>query len=274
MIARTLRVAADAAERAVLILSELSPAGFEERESEGCADFVVYGTADDLPEHSALRRALGPSLLWIQDAEIPDDWSERWKTWHQPVWVEVDGRRALVRPPWEQPAADADTLELVIDPGQAFGTGGHDTTRLCLELLLGRPAGGSLADWGCGTGVLALAAARLGWTPVTAIDFDSAAVEATKTNAEANGIGGLTIERLDLTVQPGPLADLVVANLILPLLLQVAAGMRQAPPVLIASGLLRQQVDEACAAFAPLGLRETTRSESREWAAVVLEKRS
>ena len=111
-----------------------------------------------------MRAAAGDALVDVSTSEIPDDWSERWKAFHRPVDVRGASGRLRVRPPWEPPL-DGDGVDLVIDPGQAFGTGAHHTTRLCLELLLELEPAGALADWGCGTGVLAIAAARLGWRP-------------------------------------------------------------------------------------------------------------
>ena len=270
MIALTVRVAAERAEIVLAELLELAPAGVEEREAGGAVEYVIYAAEDSLPADSAVRAAAGGSLLGLERSEVADDWSERWKRWHQPVELSAGGRRVRIRPPWEPAAADAD-IELVIDPGQAFGTGGHHTTRLCLEILLEREPGGSLADWGCGTGVLALAAARLGWSPVTAVDFDPAATDATRVNAEVNAIAGITIGHADLTAEPGPVADTVVANLVRPLLLRVAERLEAVPSVLIASGLLREEADEVVAAFSSHGLQETGRRQSGEWAAVVLE---
>ncbi|CAA9517747.1 MAG: Ribosomal protein L11 methyltransferase [uncultured Solirubrobacteraceae bacterium] len=270
MIALRVRVSAERAEIVLAELLELAPAGVEEREAGGAVEYVIYAAEDELPGDAALRAAAGGSLLGLERSEVADDWSERWKHWHQPVTLAAAGRRLRIRPPWEPPAADAD-IELVIDPGQAFGTGGHHTTRLCLELLLEREPGGSLADWGCGTGVLALAAARLGWSPVTAVDFDPAATDATQVNAEVNGISGIAVGHADLVAEAGPVADTVVANLVRPLLLRVAERLETAPRVLIASGLLREEADEVVAAFARHGLRETGRRHSGEWAAVVLE---
>src|SRR6185312_11502631 len=106
---------------------------------------------------------------------------------HRPL---VLGSRLAVRPPWEAPLG-AD-VELVIDPAQAFGTGSHATTRLCLELLIaladGSPERGPVVDVGCGSGVLAIAAARLGWEPVIAVDYDPLSVDATRHNAAVNGV--------------------------------------------------------------------------------------
>jgi ribosomal protein L11 methyltransferase len=200
---------------------------------------------------------------------VPDDWSERWKRFHRPV--EVSGRRGRmrIRPPWEPPAL-ADGVDVVIDPGQAFGTGAHDSTRLCLELLLELEPAGALADWGCGSGVLAIAAARLGWAPVLACDHDPAAVEATRANALANGVPYVAVTRADLRRVEGSWAPVVVANLVRPLLLDVAARMSRPPRHLIASGLLREEAAEVASAFARHGLREAGRRDGGDWTALLL----
>ncbi len=124
----------------------------------------------------------------VSGREVPDGWEERWKRFHSPVLV---AERIWVRPPWEEPLDRADVIDLVIDPGRAFGTGAHPTTRLCLELLVGlagEGSPGSLCDLGCGSGVLSIGAARLGFAPVVALDADRLAVEATALNAGANGV--------------------------------------------------------------------------------------
>lgn len=270
MIALTVRVRRDAADSVLAALLELVPAGLEERDAGDRVEFVLYGGPEDLPSDAALSSAAGAALVGVERESLADDWSERWRQWHKPVDVVAGGRRVRVRPPWES-RIEGEGIDLVVDPGQAFGTGGHHTTRLCLELLLEREPGGGLADWGCGSGVLALAAARLGYSPVVAVDFDQAALEATRDNAAANGITGVEVAHADLSRAPGPEADTVVANLIRPLLLDVAAQLRRAPRVLIASGLLRDEADEVAVAFAPIGLRETERRSGGEWSALVLE---
>jgi ribosomal protein L11 methyltransferase len=128
---------------------------------------------------------------------------------------------------------------------------------------------GPLADWGCGSGVLAVAAARLGFAPVLACDVEVTAVEATRAAAAANGVA-VAAERVDLRRDPGPWAPFVLANLVRPLLLEVAAWLERPPRVLIASGLLRGEVDEVAAAFASHGLREAERREEGEWSALLL----
>ena len=269
MIALSVRVAAEHAELVLPELLDLAPAGLEERAAADTIEYVIYAHAAHLPSEAQVRAAAGPALRGMTRTEVADDWNERWKQWHRPVDVSAGGRRVRIRPPWEPPL-DAGGIDLVIDPGQAFGTGGHHTTRLCLELLLELEARGSLADWGCGTGVLALAAAELGWSPVAAVDFDPAALEATRANAAANGVTSIAVAHADLALEAGPLADTVVANLIRPLLLQVAERLPVPPPQLIVSGLLREEADEIAAAFAARGLSETARRESGQWAALLL----
>jgi ribosomal protein L11 methyltransferase len=275
VIALTVRVARGQAEVVLAELLELAPSGFEERDRGDVVEYVLYGAEGELPALPDLRAAAGDALVDISTAEVPDDWSERWKAFHRPVDVAFGARRLRVRPPWEPALAEDDALDIVIDPGQAFGTGAHHTTRLCLELLLERDAvagAQGAADWGCGTGVLAIAAAKLGWGPVDAVDHDPASTSATEENAAANGVS-LQVARVDLRNQPGPHAPLVLANLVRPLLLDVAGVMERAPDVLIASGLLREEAGEVAAAFARHGLCETDRRHSGEWSALLLERR-
>ena len=195
---------------------------------------------------------------------MPDDWAERWKRFHVPVLV---GGRLYVRPPWEQAAVRPRVAEIVIDPGRAFGTGAHPTTRLCLELMLELEPEGSFADLGCGSGVLAIAAAKLGFDPVAAFDSDAAAIEATRANARDNAVVLDRVERWDLRRDAPPPARTVAANLMRPLLLALAPRLER-PEVLILSGLLDEEADEVAAAFAPL--RETRRIREKGWTALLL----
>ena len=178
-----------------------------------------------------------------------------------------------MRPPWaaERPGA----LDVVIDPGQAFGTGAHPSTRLTLELLVGVPRGGPLADWGCGSGILSVAAARLGFDPVLACDHDGEALTATLAAAAANGVPvddarGIVVARHDLRRAPGPWAPTVLANLVRPLLLEIAALMDRPPERLVASGLEAGEVDEVVAAFARHGLGLQARRDGDGWSAILL----
>jgi ribosomal protein L11 methyltransferase len=177
---------------------ELFPEGFEELDHPDGLELVAY--TDDAGEER-LWAAFGE----VAAEEVAGGWEERWREFHRPVRV----GRLWVGPPWEQPPADVEAI--VVDPGRAFGTGGHATTRLCLELI-DEIERGSLLDVGCGSGVLAIGAARLGFAPVTAIDHDHAAVEATLRNAALNGVT-LDCRRADALSEQLPSADVVVANI-------------------------------------------------------------
>jgi ribosomal protein L11 methyltransferase len=246
-------------------LIELTPQGFEQVDGDGWVEFALYGAPGELPSLPEGDADVGGVRVAVKGEEVPDDWAERWKRFHTPLLI---GGKLYVRPPWEEAAVNPTVHELVIDPGQAFGTGTHPTTRLCLELLLDLDARGSFADLGCGSGVLAIAAAKLGFGPVTALDAERAAVEATLVNARENGVTLDRVERYDLRRMPPPAADAVAANLMRPLLLQVAELMDERPPALILSGLLDHEADEVAAAFAPL--EERRRLSMNGWSALLL----
>jgi ribosomal protein L11 methyltransferase len=273
------------AELVLADLLELARGGVEETELEGgLVEYAVYGSPGELPELPDLRAVAGEALVEVSSSEVADDWGERWKLFHRPVLIESPAPGQVpalhVRPPWEAPSARGDAREIVIDPGQAFGTGGHATSRLCLELLLERTAlrgngGGGLLDVGTGSGVLAIAASQLGYGPVWALDHDRSSVEAAIENARVNRVT-IEVRRLDLrrealpALEGGPAAT-ILANLMRPLLLDLAVSIECPPRDLIVSGLLREEVDEVVSAFAGrLGLRAQARRESGDWAAVWL----
>jgi ribosomal protein L11 methyltransferase len=181
-------------------LLQLVPAGIEERESGASVELAAYVPA----EHVERLRAELPEAVV---EPVPDGWEEAWRSFHRPAFA----GGLWLGPPWETPP-DA-RRAVVIDPGRAFGTGAHPTSRLCIELLAGAPRG-SLLDVGCGSGVLAIAAVRLGFGPVVAVDVDRVAVETTRANAAANGVT-LEAQVLDALEAPLPPADVAVANVLL-----------------------------------------------------------
>jgi ribosomal protein L11 methyltransferase len=242
-------------------LLELAPSGVEQVDGEGFVEYALYGAPGELPAFPEGEADVGGVLVSVRGEPVAEDWAERWKQFHQPVLVR---ERIWVRPPWAEPREGA--IDLVIDPGQAFGTGAHPTTKLSLELMLGLEPEGSFADLGCGSGVLAIAAAQLGFAPVAAVDNELAALEATRANAMANGVALAGVERVNLREQPPPEASTVAANLMRPLLLRLAGRIEA--KALILSGLLEDEVDEVVAAFAPL--RERRRLAEGGWAAVLL----
>lgn len=161
-------------EQARAAMLELFPGGFEEVDRDGGVELAAYTDAG------------GEERVWLvfggaRGSDVEAGWEDRWRAFHRPVRV----GRLWIGPPWEQPPSDA--LTVVLDPGRAFGTGAHPTTQLCLGHLQDLEPG-SLLDVGCGSGVLSIAAALLGFAPVVAVDVEPASVEATLTNAAANGV--------------------------------------------------------------------------------------
>ena len=269
MIRLAVRVAREHAELVLAELLELAPGGVEEVDVGGAVvEYAVYGAPGELPALPAVEAAAGGALVEVSTSEIADDWSERWREFHQPL---VLDDRLCVRPPWA--SASQATVDVVIDPGQAFGTGAHATTRLCLELMLDRPsapgAAGSFVDLGCGSGVLAIAAAKLGFAPVIALDNDPAAVQATIDNAERNGVR-IHSERFEMRSDQVPDCDFLAANVLAGPLRAWAASQRRLPPELILSGLLRDEADGVARAFADRGRHERERRIAGEWAALCL----
>jgi len=253
------------AELVLAALLELAPSGVEQVDGPDSVEFAVYGAPGELPELDEGEAEIGGIRVTVSGEEVPDDWAERWKRFHAPILV---ADRLYVRPPWEEAPVRPGVIDLRIDPGRAFGTGAHATTRLCLELLAGLDGKGSFCDLGCGSGVLAIAAAKLGYGPVEAIDSDRLAVDATNLNARDNGVSIDVVRRANLREEPPPRADTIAANLMRPLLLRVAELIDHRPDALILSGLLDHEADEVAAAFAPL--QEQRRLSDRGWTALLL----
>ena len=267
MLRLAVRVRRADAELVLAELLELAPGGVEETEDGDVVEYAVYGAPGELPALPDLRAAAGEALVEVSTSEVADDWDVRWREFHRPVVIGTPPTRLRLRAPWHEPQPG----DVIIDPGQAFGTGAHPTTRLCLEALcsLASTAPAPLVDAGCGSGVLAIAAARLGFTPVLGLDHERESVAATLANAAVNGVD-VQARRWDLRSEPVPAAPTVVANLLRPLLL--ALRFDAVPDTLVASGLLAHEGDEVAAAMAAQGLRETRRSQSDGWLALVLER--
>jgi len=257
--------AADAERAAAEACAALGTGCMEQEGPDGTARLVLWaapGSAD--PERLRVALDAAGIAATVEAAAEDPSWQHATRAFHRPV--EICGR-LLVRPPWEP--ARPPLLDVEIDPGMAFGTAQHATTRGCLTLLAGLPAGGALLDAGCGSGVLAIAARRLGWDPVTAIDHDPLSVEATAANARRNGVG-ITIGRRTLGRDRVPAPPTVVANLT-GTILRVLAEALPAPPVhLIASGMRPAEVGGVAAAFAPLGLAVRERIDEDGWSTVLL----
>jgi len=222
----------------------LFPEGFEESDREAALELSAYTDADG----EARMRAVFTSAV---ATEMRGEWEERWKEFHRPVRA---GGLWIV-PPWEADTALGESI--TIDPGRAFGTGAHPTTRLCLELVSDLPPG-ALLDVGCGSGVLSIAAAKLGYAPVIGVDRDPNAIEAATRNAAANGLE-LDFRKADATVDPLPSADLAIANITEKLVALVAPRLDCAQ--LVTSGYFEPHVPQV------LGFRRTGRRALDGWAA-------
>ena len=179
----------------------LFPEGFEEIDDG--PDRLELAAYTDERGAARIERAFGHARAVL----VPPDWPDRWRAFHRPARV----GRLWIGAPWE-PRPEA-AVPVVIDPGAAFGTGAHPTTRLCLQALLSLPRG-SLVDLGCGSGVVAIAAAKLGFEPVVALDVDPAAVAATASNAAANEVE-LDVRLADALTASVPETDVAVANIAL-----------------------------------------------------------
>ena len=200
---------------------ELFPDGFEELDGPDSVELVAY---TDPGGEERLWHAFGGA----RGEDVAADWRDRWKAFHRPVRVGP----LWIGPPWSD--APPDTESVVIEPGRAFGTGAHPTTRLCVELLLELERG-SVVDVGCGSGVLAIAAAKLGFAPVLALDSDEHAVAATRANAAANGVD-VQVAVADAAAAELPQTDVALANITRPTLESLAPRLRSR--LLVGSGYL------------------------------------
>lgn len=208
--------------------------------------------------------------------EVEDiDWAERWKDRYQPIRV---GRRLVIVPAWLE-APGAPDLPILLDPGMAFGTGAHPTTRLVLAALEDHLIPGqSVADLGCGSGVLAIGARRLGAGRVVALDIDPEAFRATQSNAARNGMSGEIQPRLgslETLLSESPV-DVLVANILAPVLEEMLdqglAGAVSPGGVVILSGILETQVAPVLKAAERAGLECLESRAEEDWRALVLKR--
>lgn len=282
------------AERAAAEAYAAGASGLEEIEAPGEAEGSERGTRLLLYAPSAraeaVRRALeplaGPGLAVEAPEPVePEDWAESWRSGLGPVAVSP---RLVVRPSFAEAEASPGREELVIDPGQAFGTGGHASTRLALVLLDALPrgalAGARVLDAGAGTGVLAIAACRLGAERAVAFDVDWLAAAATARNAAQNGVAARVAAFAGGAdaLAPGARFDLLLANLLrtelLPILPALANALRPGGVALF-SGLLVAEAEEVSARLEAAGLRVEARREERDgtgdaWLGLLTRRRS
>lgn len=265
MLRLAVTVPRDQAARVLVELIGLSPGGVEEVDRGDSVEYAVYGPSGEIPSLPEIEAMVGGTTVSVSTTEVAEDWAERWRDFHRPL---VIPGRLRVRASWD-PAGSEDH-DLVIDPGQAFGTGAHATTRLCLEQLLDLDPCGSLVDLGCGSGVLAILAARLGFAPVFALDNDPLAIEASKANIRTNRVDARAA-RCDLRTDPIPQSDILIANILAPALRVLARTMTGPKPrEVILSGLLEEELDGMAETWREAGYAEIGRAVKDGWGSLRL----
>ncbi len=253
-----IRVHADRAETALADLLPLVGSGAEERDLGASVEYAIYLPEAEMPPVEAIRGLVGDALVGTLIEPVTEDWERNYLAHLR----RIDLGRISIRPPW----LDGGPEDIVIDPGITFGAGTHESTRLALELLLDQEPSGPLCDWGAGSGVLAIAAARLGFDPVAAVELDPDAIAVIEANAAANGVH-VNAHVVDLREEPPPVAPTVIANLTPALHHNIGPRLGEKPARLIASGMLAVYADELESDY---GMREIARRREGPWAAVVL----
>ena len=271
---------ADAVDAVGAALYAAGCGGFEVREAAQPPAVAGYLPVDDrleerlntlqealagLPDYGVTGAGTALTLRYVEEA----DWATAWKAYYKPIRV---GKRLVVTPPWETPDLGPDDLPIVVDPGMAFGTGSHPTTQLCLVALeeYVKP-GKAVADVGTGSGILAIAAAKLGASRVAASDNDPLAVTIARENAAVNGVSVDVAE----TVPPG-LYTVVVANILADVLIGMANQLAEwtAPGgTLIASGIIDTREADVREAVEAAGFASKDTRHQGEWVALIFERR-
>ena len=201
-----------------------------------------------------------------------EDWQNGWRKYYHPMDV---GQRLAIVPSWQD--YDTDRVKLILDPGLAFGTGGHETTNLCLEVLDERVKGGErVLDIGTGSGILAIAALKLGAALAEGVDIDPVAVRTAGENAALNGVADkLTVLVGDLSDKASGKYDIITANIVANAIMALAPavpGLMADDAVFIASGIIDSRKDEVIAALEAAGLAVLEVKEKRGWECIVCKK--
>lgn len=198
------------------------------------------------------------------------DWSEAWKQFFKPVAI---GRELWVRPSWESAEVPVGRREIVLDPGQAFGTGDHPTTRLCLQLLEdARLEGKRVADIGCGSGILSIAAMKLGAASVDAVDTDALSLDATRENAVRNGVKVNALLGAGFDPLPAGGYDVVVSNIISAAVIGLAREAAGRTGTWIVSGIIEPNWPDVMEAATSVGFRVEMKMEEGDWVAATLRR--
>lgn len=282
----TCRVPPEALEAAAELLRQGSPGGLVIEDGEGLVvTLKAFLPLEEAEQARDLRRELRSLPRHFPGMSPPsvttrvihsEDWAEAWKTYFRPIRV---GQRLVVVPAWETWTFGPEDVVIRIDPGMAFGTGDHPTTRLCLEALETLVTGNAcVLDLGTGSGILGIAAAKLGAGRVFALDTDPVAVAAARDNAVLNQVSGImTIEQKELACYDGSPPDLIVANLNLHLLVGLAplfASTLGFGGLLVLSGVLGRDARECEETYKRNGFSLIERRSAAEWSVFILQRAS
>jgi ribosomal protein L11 methyltransferase len=270
-------VSHEASEAAEYGLMEAGALGTETRDTH--ASVVVLGYFETRPDIATVRAAMGDalriynlapsSLIDLRVSEIVDrDWLAEWKKDWQPVEV----GRFIIAPPWSEITGAADRIVIRIEPGMAFGTGTHETTRLCLKGIEKYFRRDSFLDVGTGTGILAIAAAKMSPDArVEACDTDAAAIEIAKENARLNGVGDQITFRVGSIDEQTLSADLVCANLTAPVIVDLLPSLLGATcGHLVLSGILDSQIELVQSRLLEMGATAPEIDQDGEWVALAI----
>jgi ribosomal protein L11 methyltransferase len=251
-------VAMGAAESVIDRLIGIAPYGIRDDVSGENVVLRIRAPDDELAPVAEFARRAGAAVLSIDERDVPDDWHARRLLDYKP---QVIGD-ICVRPSWA-PLSDV-RIDVVIEETDAFGSGVHPTTRDCIALLAAVGQRGAFADLGCGSGVLSIVAAKLGFTPVTAVDVRDAAVTATRRNAVCNAVE-VDASVIDLLTEPTPFAPVICANAPPAVHDAAARSIAGSPDIVIVSGILAHEFEEVVQTYARLGLAPEQLHEEARW---------
>ena len=262
------RIPADTREDVLDGVLPLLPGGIVERPvSDDTVEISSVGVL--MPARERLEDAAGRALEDFATQEVPADWRARRRLFGGGAVLIAD--RLLVRSPYDPPAPPG-ILEVVVDRGgSGFGSGSHPTTQMSLSLLLMlEPDGGGATDLGCGVGTLAIAAAKLGWAPVSGLDRDEEAIGEARTNAERNDVD-VAFAHADVEQAELPIRELLLANAPPPVQRRIAAELTPDVRHVVVSGIVEGELAKVRAAYAQAGYAPTKGMAAEAWIAVLME---